>query len=236
MFLLNPDSADLRFPPVGLASPEGLLAVGGDLRAERLLEAYGRGIFPWYNPGQPILWWSPDPRAVLYPGRLRVSRRLARRVRHGEFEPAFDTRFAEVVSACAGARPGNPLGHTWITDEMADAYGRLHALGHAHSIEITRAGTLIGGLYGVALGGAFFGESMFSHATDGSKLALVVLTRHLAAWGFTLIDCQVPSPHLASLGVTDVRRSVFLRQLDAALQQPGRPGRWKIEPGLPLLP
>ncbi len=233
MFLLNPDSDDLRFPPVDLASPEGLLAIGGDLRAERLLEAYRHGIFPWYNPGQPILWWSPDPRAVMLPHQVHVSRSLAKRLRRGDLRPAFDTRFAEVMVACAGARPKNPEGHTWITPPMQEAYGRLHALGYAHSIEITRDGELVGGLYGVALGGAFFGESMFSRATDASKVALVTLARHLHLWGFRLLDCQVPSPHLASLGAVNIRRRQFLRMLETTLHLPGRPGLWVVDPDVP---
>ncbi len=232
MFLLSTDTDDLRFPPVDLASPEGLLAIGGDLRAERLLAAYRHGIFPWYNAGQPILWWSPDPRAVLFPAKLRIARSLGKTLRRGLFRVTLDERFAEVVRACAGARPKNPEAHTWITPEMEEAYGCLHALGYAHSVEVWRDGELAGGLYGVALGGGFFGESMFSRAADASKIALVYLARQLAAWGFRFIDCQLPSAHLASLGAEELRRRQFLGLLDAALRLPGRPGRWTLDPAL----
>jgi leucyl/phenylalanyl-tRNA--protein transferase len=232
MFLLSPDTDDLRFPPVDLASPEGLLAIGGDLRAERLLAAYRHGVFPWYNAGQPILWWSPDPRALLFPHKLRISRSLARRLRRREFEVSLDGAFAEVIRACAGARPKNPEGHTWITPEMEEAYNRLHALGYAHSVEVRRDGALVGGLYGVALGAAFFGESMFSRAPDASKVALVELARQLSAWGFRFIDCQLPSPHLASLGAEEVRRRKFMLLLAQALDLPGRTGRWTLDPAL----
>jgi leucyl/phenylalanyl-tRNA--protein transferase len=229
MFVLKPGSTDLRFPPVELASPEGLLAVGGDLRAERLLEAYRHGIFPWYNPGQPILWWSPDPRAVLFPAKLRVSRSLGKTLRWKKFEVTLDTVFRDVMQCCAEPRNDRPGHGTWITPEMIEAYCVLHARGLAHSVESWLDGKLAGGLYGVALGSAFFGESMFSRETDASKVAFVRLVRQLEHWGFTLVDCQLPSAHLSSLGAEEIRRREFLERLEQALPQPGRPGHWRFE-------
>jgi leucyl/phenylalanyl-tRNA--protein transferase len=233
MFILPPGSKQLRFPPAHLASPEGLLAVGGDLRAGRLLEAYRHGIFPWYSEGQPILWWSPDPRCVLHPGKLRVSRSLRKTLRSQRFTVTFDSRFREVMQACAGARPQSPDGGTWITPEMLEAYVRLHALGHAHSVEVWKEGALAGGLYGVALGGIFFGESMFSRVADASKVALVHLVARLNELGIGLIDCQLPSPHLFSLGAEAIPRADFLRLLDEALVHPDRPGIWARDSRLP---
>lgn len=236
MFVLKSDATDFRFPPADLASPEGLLAVGGDLRAERLLEAYRHGIFPWYNDDQPILWWSPDPRAVLFPDKLKISRSLRKTIRHNEFTVTLDTRFRDVMQACAGPRPQYPLGGTWITPEMLDAYVRLHELGFAHSVETWQDDKLVGGLYGVALGGVFFGESMFSHATDASKVALATLVRQLQAWAFQLIDCQLPTPHLFSLGAEEIRRREFLERLAAGLALPERRGTWCFDPGLAVVP
>lgn len=227
MIILRPGKSDLRFPPVEAATPEGLLAIGGDLGPERLLEAYRRGIFPWYNPGQPILWWSPDPRAVLYPDKLRISRSLRQTLKRGRFRVRFDTAFREVMLACAAPR-ANSSG-TWITDDMVTAYCRLHELGYAHSIETWADERLVGGLYGIALGGLFFGESMFARATDASKVALVALVQQLRAWGYPVIDCQVPSEHLTSLGAENIPRARFLQELAAALRHPGRPGRWSGE-------
>ena len=229
MFVLKPDSADLRFPPVELASPEGLLAVGGDLRAERLLEAYRHGIFPWYNPGQPILWWSLDPRAVLFPSKLRVARSLHKTLRQKKFEVTLDTAFRDVISACAQPRNGRAGPGTWITPEMIEAYCVLHERGFAHSAESWRDGKLAGGVYGVALGNAFFGESMFSHETDASKVAFVHLVRQLEHWGFAFVDCQLPTAHLFSLGAVEIRRSDFMDRLERALQQPEHSGRWRFE-------
>jgi leucyl/phenylalanyl-tRNA---protein transferase len=235
VFVLKPDSTDLRFPPVELASPEGLLAVGGDLRAERLLEAYRHGIFPWYNPGQPILWWSPDPRVVLFPSKLRVTRSLRKTLRQKKFSVTLDTAFREVIQGCAQPRLRSPDGGTWITPEMIEAYCVLHKRGLAHSVESWRDGKLAGGLYGVASGRAFFGESMFSRETDASKVAFVHLVRQLQRWGFTLIDCQLPSAHLFSLGAEEIRRRDFLARLDQALAQPEDRGRWRFEPDLTVL-
>ena len=235
MFILPSDSDDLRFPPVELASPEGLLAIGGDLCSERLLEAYRHGIFPWYSGGQPILWWSPDPRAVLLPSKLKISRSLRQTLRRDLFHVTLDSDFAGVVKACAEPRAQNPEGGTWITAEMIDAYCRLHEQGFAHSIEVWAGDDLVGGLYGVALGGAFFGESMFSRQSDASKVALAYLARQLDAWDFVQIDCQLPSPHLMSLGAIPIRRKDFLSLLDAALVLPDRLGRWCFDANLTVL-
>ncbi|QKT02361.1 leucyl/phenylalanyl-tRNA--protein transferase [Ectothiorhodospiraceae bacterium 2226] len=220
---------DAAFPDVSYAlrEPDGLLALGGDLHPERLLRAYRQGIFPWYSAGQPIMWWSPDPRAVLLPGELRVSRSLRKALRRGDYRVTLDTAFEQVVQACAAPR-GDGLG-TWITAEMAAAYARLHALGYAHSIEVWRDEELIGGLYGVALGRVFFGESMFSRARDGSKIALVYLVRQLARWGFELIDCQVRSEHLDSLGARCIPREAFAKWLGSACDRSSRPPPWRFD-------
>ena len=235
MFMLKRHSADMRFPPVELASPEGLLAVGGDLRAERLLEAYRRGIFPWYNEGQPILWWSPDPRAVLFPQRLKISRSLRKTLRAGKFKVTADCDFRGVMEYCAAPRLNPPQNGTWITPEMLEAYDRLHNLGFAHSVEARQEGKLVGGLYGVALGGAFFGESMFSRVTDASKVAFVHVVKQLEAWGFLIIDCQLPTPHLKTLGAEAIRREDFLGWLDRALALPTRRGPWRFDSDLTIL-
>ncbi|MEK7816145.1 MAG: leucyl/phenylalanyl-tRNA--protein transferase [Pseudomonadota bacterium] len=226
--ILRPD-AGLDFPPVETASPEGLLAVGGDLRPERLLAAYRRGIFPWYSDGQPILWWSPDPRAVLFPEKLKISRSLHKTLRAGKFRVTFDQRFRDVMRACALPRSKDPAAGTWITAAMIEAYTELHRLGHAHSVEAWRGTELVGGLYGVALGGAFFGESMFARETDASKVAFVRLVRQLARWGYTLIDCQLYTAHLARFGAEEIPRSTFLHLLAQAQALPGRRGCWMFE-------
>jgi len=229
MFRLNPRADDLDFPPVELASPEGLLAVGGDLRAERLLEAYRHGIFPWYNDDQPILWWSPDPRAVLFPDKLHISRSLKRSLRLNRFTVTLDTQFRDVMRGCAEPRPQYPEGGTWITQGMVDAYTQLHELGYAHSVETWHEGQLVGGLYGVALGGIFFGESMFARVPDASKVALVSLMRQLQTWGFRIFDCQQPSRHIKMFGAEDIPRRDFLDHLTTALTLPDRRGRWQFE-------
>lgn len=229
MVRLSANPSDLRFPPVEASTPEGLLAVGGDLRPERLLEAYRHGIFPWYEEDQPILWWSPDPRAVLFPDKLHVPRSLDKTIRRGHFTLTLDTCFRAVMMECAGPRTQYPEGGTWITSAMIEAYTRLHEQGHAHSIETWQEGKLVGGLYGVAIGGAFFGESMFSRATDASKIALVSLVRQLRAWGFQIFDCQQASPHVIALGAEEISRREFLEHLNAALKLPGRRGRWTLD-------
>jgi leucyl/phenylalanyl-tRNA--protein transferase len=228
MFRLSRNPRELDFPPVEQASPEGLLAVGGDLRPKRLLEAYRHGIFPWYEEDQPILWWSPDPRAVLFPDKLHIPRSLDKTIRRGHFTVTLDTCFRDVMIECAGPRPQYPEGGTWITPAMIEAYTRLHDLGHAHSIETWQEGNLVGGLYGVAIGGAFFGESMFSRATDASKVALVSLVRQLRAWGFQIFDCQQASPHVMRLGAEEIPRRVFIEHLARAVELPNLRGKWQF--------
>ena len=229
MFVLSANGQDLRFPPVEQASPEGLLAVGGDLRPERLLEAYRHGIFPWYNDDQSILWWSPDPRTVLFPDKLHISRSLKRSLRPGLFSVTLDRCFRDVMQHCAGPRPQYPDGGTWITAEMLEAYQRLHELGYAHSVETWQEGQLVGGLYGVAQGGAFFAESMFTRVSNASKVALVSLVHQLQAWGFRLMDCQQSSPHVMALGAEEISRHEFINHLAAALAFPDRRGRWQFD-------
>ena len=215
--------AEPIFPPVELAEPEGLLAIGGDLATERLLTAYRQGIFPWYEPGGPILWWSPDPRLVLIPGELRISQRLARTIRQGRFETRYNTAFAQVIKRCAEIPRQHEEG-TWITPEMQQAYIRLHELGHAHCMESWRDGELVGGIYGVRVGRCFCGESMFHRETDASKVALAALVQRLQAEGVDLIDCQVASEHLIRLGAREIPRSRFLQFLKAGLVEHPRTG------------
>jgi leucyl/phenylalanyl-tRNA--protein transferase len=225
------------FPPPesALQDPDGLLAIGGALTGEWLLAAYAAGIFPWFNDDrEPILWWSPDPRAVLAPDQFTISRSLAKRIRNGGFSATFDTAFDAVTSACAAPRAhrdGRQTG-TWITPRMRIAYGRLHTEGYAHSVEIWHAGTLAGGLYGVSLGDLFFGESMFTRIRDASKIALYVLARQLARWDFRLIDCQVLNPHLQRLGVRALPRQQFLRYVRSNDRHPTRRGHWQLDPDL----
>jgi len=218
---------DATFPPLetALRNPNGLLAAGGDLSTERLLAAYRSGIFPWYGEGEPILWWSPDPRMVLFPDELKISRSLAKTLRNKSYEVRFDTSFDAVVAACAGERPGQQ--GTWITAEMRRAYLRLFRLGHAHSVETWVDDNLAGGLYGVALSGVFFGESMFSTLRDTSKIALVALVHHCRAHGIGLIDCQMHTPHLASLGAREISRSNFSRRLAELVNYPHAVVNWK---------
>ncbi len=229
MFVLSANGQDLRFPPVEQASPDGLLAVGGDLRPERLLEAYRHGIFPWYSEDKPILWWSPDPRTVLFPDKLHISRSLKRGLRPGIFSATLDRCFRDVMQHCAEPRPQYPDGGTWITAEMLKAYTRLHELGYAHSVETWQEGQLVGGLYGVALGSAFFAESMFTRTSDASKVALVSLVRQLQTWDFRLIDCQQSTPHITALGAEAIPRRDFLDHLATALTLPERRGRWQFD-------
>lgn len=206
----------------------GLFAVGGDLSPKRLLAAYRAGIFPWFDDDQaPVLWWSPDPRAVLVPGEMRISRSLAKRLRNGGFEVSFDRAFAEVVKGCASEREGQS--GTWITPAMGVAYGRLHEMGYAHSLEVWREGHLVGGLYGLSIGAFFFGESMFSRAADASKVALAHLSEQLKRWRFQLIDCQIPNQHLGSLGVKSIPRAEFLAALAANDESKTRLGAWTFD-------
>ncbi len=223
VFLLNADVN--AFPAPELAEESGLLAVGGDLRPERLLAGYARGIFPWYGEDLPILWHSPDPRFVLTPERLHVPKSLRKTLRRGEFDVRFDTRFPDVIDGCKGTpRPGQK--GTWITSEMRDAYVTLHRQGYAHSAEAFLEGELVGGLYGVSLGSAFFGESMFAHAPEASKVAFVTLVERLHGWGCTMVDCQVETEHLARFGAEHWPRSRFLAELQVALRAPTRQGAW----------
>jgi leucyl/phenylalanyl-tRNA--protein transferase len=217
------------FPPLGsaLKQPNGLLAAGGDLSAARLLAAYRQGIFPWYSEGEPILWWSPDPRMVLYPRDLKVSHSLKKALKRGDYEIRVDSNFRRVISACASPRPGQD--GTWITADMMEAYAALHHLGYAHCVETWRDGALIGGLYGIAIGRAFFGESMFARATDASKIALVHLVRQIERWHFGIIDCQMRTAHLASLGAREVARSAFSHALEQLVNYPAAPGNWTFD-------
>jgi len=220
-------SDDLLFPPPRLAREDGLLAVGGDLSPERLILAYSQGIFPWYSAGEPILWWSPAPRLILIPAEFHCSRRLGRQLRQGLFRVTMDRAFAEVMAGCASEGGRDELG-TWILPEMATAYQRLHELGFAHSVECWQGEELAGGLYGIALGGIFFGESMFSRAANGSKVALASLCGQLDHWGFTCLDCQMQTPHLLRLGAREVSREAFETLLDQSLALPSRPGPWRF--------
>ena len=220
---LSPQDAPEWFPPLdqALEDPAGLLAAGGDLSPERLVAAYRRGIFPWYSPGQPVLWWSPDPRAVLFPEEFRCTRSLAKTLRNGRFTLSVDRDFAAVIAGCAAPRATSP--GTWITSEMRAAYLELHRLDLAHSVEVWRGGALAGGLYGVRLGGVFFGESMFSGERDASKAALAHLVAVCRRNNLAVIDCQLPSRHLASLGARTVPRSQFQALLREHARAPAAP-------------
>ena len=220
------------FPPVehALLEPNGLLAAGGDLSPERLLDAYARGIFPWFNEEDPVLWWSPDPRMVLFPRELHVSRSLRRAIRSSPFTVTLDRAFDAVVDGCAAPR-ANQDG-TWITTDMMTAYARLAQLGYAHSVEAWEDTELVGGLYGVALGRVFYGESMFSRRSNASKVALAHLARQLDRWNFVLIDCQMATGHLASLGAREIARDDFVRRVRAGAAQPGVAAPWRIDADL----
>jgi leucyl/phenylalanyl-tRNA---protein transferase len=223
---LGPDD---DFPPLrrALREPNGLLAAGGDLSVTRLVQAYRSGIFPWYSEGQPILWWSPDPRMVLYPGELDLSRSLRKRLRRRDYEVRADASFGAVMRACAEPRPRQE--GTWITAEMIRAYEALHRAGYAHSVETWIAGELAGGLYGVALGRAFFGESMFARAGDASKIALAHLVRQLERWGCGMIDCQMATEHLARFGAREVPRASFVRKLQELVNYPEMGRKWRLD-------
>ena len=214
------------FPPIqsALKDPNGLLAAGGDLSSERLLDAYRHGIFPWFSEGDPILWWSPDPRMILFPAELKISRSLGKSLRNRSYEARFDSAFDEVMAGCAAPRKGEP--GTWISGAMIEAYRGLYRLGYAHSVETWIDGELAGGLYGVAIGRAFFGESMFSHARDASKIALAALVAHLESAGFGLIDCQMRTRHLESLGAREIPRRRFSGLLEELIHYPHSPGSW----------
>lgn len=217
------------FPPVSraLREPNGLLAAGADLSVTRLTEAYRRGIFPWYGAGQPLLWWSPNPRMVLFPPELRLSRSLRKRLRRRDYVIRCDSAFDAVVRGCAAPRAGQS--GTWITEEMIAAYGALHCQGLAHSVETWIDGELVGGLYGIALGRMFYGESMFARTTDASKIALAHLVKQLARWNFGMIDCQMQTGHLASFGAREIPRAEFTRSLRELVNYPQSPAVWRFD-------
>ena len=220
-------SEDLIFPPPQLAPREGLLAVGGDLSQERLLLAYRMGIFPWYSEDEPIMWWSPDPRLVLFPAELKVSKSLQKTLKKRQFKVTMDQAFEAVINACAHSRTGADEG-TWIVDEMIAAYCRLHEAGLAHSVEAWANNKLAGGLYGVSLGGCFFGESMFTSISNASKVAFVALVEHLQMLKFDLIDCQITTAHLIRFGAREISRARFLYELKKALKSPTLKGKWSF--------
>jgi leucyl/phenylalanyl-tRNA---protein transferase len=226
---LEPDDP---LPPISsaLRRPDGLLAAGGGLSRTRLIDAYRRGCFPWFNEGEPVLWWSPDPRMVLVPDELHVSRSLAKRVRQGGFEIRADTAFAQVIAGCAEPRRGQD--GTWISPAIVEAYVALHEEGIAHSIETWIDGALVGGLYGLALGRAFFGESMFAHAPDASKLAFVHAVSQLRRWGVGLVDCQMSTAHLASFGAREMPRAVFLPRIAQLVSRSAPRSPWRLDPDL----
>lgn len=230
---LDPRNPQQPFPDPrrAMRDPNGLLAIGGDLSPERLLRAYAQGIFPWFNPDEPILWWCPDPRAVLAPRQFHTSRSLARRLRKPDFSVTLNHAFRDVLEACSAPRTRSR--GTWLSSEMKQAYFQLHALGHAQSVEIWRQGQLVGGVYGVSLGRMFFGESMFSRMPDGSKIALYFLCQQLVARNYELLDCQVSSPHLATLGAVELPREEFLQRLSAAVSDGGVTGRWSSDIAAP---
>ncbi|MBI3771547.1 MAG: leucyl/phenylalanyl-tRNA--protein transferase [Gammaproteobacteria bacterium] len=229
-YWLNPRDASYEFPPVELAlsEPNGLLAIGGDLKPERIIKAYQHGIFPWFSEDQPILWWSPNPRAVLFPEQLRVARSLRKTIKKEIYSITLDQAFNDVIHACAAPRNAN--NGTWITPQMINAYCELHRRGLAHSVEAWQNGKLAGGLYGIALGKVFFGESMFNRATDASKVAFVYLVTQLQRWGFHVIDCQVTTSHLISLGATEIDRQRFVELLAYATTLPAISGHWRFDP------
>ncbi len=226
LYLLDQENVEAPFPPVkeALEEPNGLLAIGGDLSIPRLLNAYRNGIFPWYSPGQPLLWWSPDPRTVLFPQKLRISRSLRRSMRKRGFMLSIDRDFSAVINACAAPRRG--VEDTWITPEMIKAYEMLHKMGHAHSVEVWLDGELAGGIYGVSIGRIFFGESMFSRQSDASKVAMVLLADRLITWGFEMIDCQMYSDHLLSLGAEEIARNEFINRVRHHVTQPVAANAW----------
>ena len=225
VFLLNDE---IEFPPVHLARNDGLLAFGGDLSQKRLLLAYRMGIFPWFSHQEPILWWSPDPRLVLFPGELTTSVRLRRAIRQARFKVTMDHAFESVIRSCASVQRKNSRG-TWIVEDMIKAYCKLHEAGYAHSVESWRQGELAGGAYGIALGRVFFGESMFTSVSNASKVAFVKLVEYLDTQGFEMIDCQMTTSHLLHFGAREVPRSVFLKKLAVSVELPPIPGKWNLE-------
>ncbi|MGW8161026.1 MAG: leucyl/phenylalanyl-tRNA--protein transferase [Desulfobulbales bacterium] len=218
---------NLIFPPAELAEEDGLLAIGGDLSPDRLLLAYSCGIFPWFSEGDPILWWSPSPRLVIFPGEFKSPRRLSRMLRHQEFAVTMDKAFREVIRACATVDRRHEKG-TWITPDMIATYSILHDMGYAHSVECWQGDELAGGLYGISLGGTFFGESMFSRQPNSSKTALVHLAERLIAWDFDLIDCQMKTAHLMQFGAREIPGTEFRKLLAKSLGRPTRKGKWQL--------
>lgn len=223
VFLLGEEPV---FPPAELADKDGIIALGGDLRPQRLLNAYASGIFPWYSEGDPIIWWSPNPRLVLFPGELHVSRSMQRLLNKNLFRLTCDQDFDRVIRNCRAPRPNQP--RTWITREVLAAYTHLHQLGFVHSVEVWQDKELVGGLYGLSLGKCFFGESMFSRAANASKFAFIKFAQKLFDLGFLFMDCQVPSAHLKTLGAREIPREVYLKMLKEALKQEGRLGKWDL--------
>lgn len=230
IYQLDGTPPDTRFPDPRLAEtdPNGLLAMGGDLSPRRLLSAYSQGVFPWFSEDQPLLWWSPDPRTVLYPQQVHISHSLRRQMRQGGLVLRTDTAFDDVMAGCAAPRADQD--GTWILPSMREAYNALHESGVAHSIELWQGKQLVGGMYGVALGGAFFGESMFSRVSSASKIVMVFLCRELMRYGYRFLDCQVYNPHLARMGAIDIPRERFLLELQQALLIPAEPGLWSAPP------
>lgn len=226
MQLITLDTPETQFPSPDSASEEGLVAVGGEITTVRVLSAYRQGIFPWYSEDQPVLWWSPEPRAILYPDDIKVSRSLKKTLRKQVFHVTADQAFNEVIRGCAGPRIQSPGGGTWITDEMMSTYTQLHQMGYGHSIEVWHDEKLVGGLYGLVLGSAFFGESMYSHAPDASKVALVHLAKIATHHGIDFIDCQLPTEHLSRMGAIDISRKAYLEILEDALKNDDRTEHW----------
>ena len=229
MQLITTDTPETQFPSPYSASEEGLVAVGGEITVTRVLSAYGQGIFPWYSEDQPVLWWSPEPRAILYPDDIKISRSLKKVLRKKNFQVTADQEFSKVIKACAGPRTQSPGAGTWITEEMIETYTQLYQMGYGHSIEVWNDDKLVGGLYGLALGSAFFGESMYSHVPNASKIALVYLAKFASSNGIDFIDCQLPSDHLTSMGAINISRKKYLAILQDALKNEDLTEHWSLD-------
>lgn len=221
-------SSKVDFPPATLATSDGLLCIGGDLSTKRLIKAYENGIFPWFSENDPILWWSPDPRLVIFPGKIHIAKSLKKKINREPYTIKVDTAFEQTIKACAEPRNNKESG-TWLVDEMISAYIKLHKEGYAHSIETWKDNTLVGGLYGISLGGSFFGESMFSFESDASKIALVALARYLGEKKFDLIDCQVTTDHLLTMGATQIDRKHFLKIIGQSVKRRDIIGTWSSD-------